>query len=680
VPAATGPGATPHWVFAALGALLVAAYANAMPLAVAVDAPFLLSNPRVQALTLENLRLIFTKPYWWPVHSDDLFRPVTLLSLLLLPGDAAHPWWLHGVNLVLHALNVWMAFRIAWRVGGSANGAAAVAALFAVHPVGTETVTNIAGRADLLATAAVLGGLLVHAYALEEPRRAAPKRLVLGLLALAGALAKESAVVLLPVLVLYDIARAGARLPWRGALDAAWRRGRGSYAVVVVSFVVMAAVRHQALAGELPHGQPFVDNPLVAASFLESRLTALAVLGRDVGLLLWPASLSADYSYDQIPVFGHGATVSDHAPGLVLIAALLAAAVALAAGRARADRPAAFFWMFFFLGTRVPTANVLTLIGSIRAERFDYLPMLGFFGAIVAWLEPRLAPPRALRVAAGALAAVLAALALRTAVRNRDWRDDEAIWSAAIRVCPDSYKPYKGLARVRLQQGDRGAAEALFEKSVAILDKRPLPAADRSSDLLLAQGELHLTLGDHRRALAVLARAAETDRATNDRVREARLGRGEPAGEVTDVGVLRIHEALGEAAAGAGDLEAARAAFAWYRHLDPTHARPCLRLAEIAARAGRPAEETMLLVEALVLEPDDAELWRRLPGVVAREGIHGLGREGGRLRIDPSDPALAAVVARACPDLVAMLRTAGRAPRAEEAQAICAQNLGYRPH
>ena len=195
---------TPRWVALGLGALVLAAYANAIPLGLAVDAPYLLTNPRLAAATAENLGLIFTKPYWWPNHTDDLYRPLTTLSLLFDPGGLMHPWTLHLGNVLLHGLNVWLAFRLGRRVMRAPVAAAATAALFAVHPIGTDTVTNVAGRADLLATAAILGGVLAHARSLEEPARAGRWRAVLFFVALAGVFAKENAVVLLPLLALYD--------------------------------------------------------------------------------------------------------------------------------------------------------------------------------------------------------------------------------------------------------------------------------------------------------------------------------------------------------------------------------------------------------------------------------------------------------------------------------------------
>jgi protein O-mannosyl-transferase len=672
-PAAPRLPATPRWAWALLGGLFLLAYGNSLALGLAVDAPYLLSSSRVAALTAENLRLIFTKPYWWPVHSDDLYRPVTLLSLAL--AGVSQAWTQHAANMFWHGLNVWLAFRLAWRLNGSPVAAACVAALFAVHPVGTDAVTNIAGRADLLAAAAVLGGLLAHTRAVEAlPGAATGWRALLILVAVVGFLSKENALVLLPVLVLYDFTFGSVR------------RGWGSYAAVAAALAATGIVRHTVLSDEMPHWQPFVDNPLTAAGFAEARLTALHILGWSTGLLLWPASLSADYSYDEL-VVGGGTRVTSLGWALVFGAAVVFAWLH------RRPRPAVFFWLLFFLGTRLPTANLLVIIGSVMAERFLYLPMLGFFGALVSLAWPLVSASSLAhrKAAAAVVAAAVLALCARTIVRNRDWKDDESIWRAAIAASPGSYKPYKGLARVMTQQGRHDEAIELFERSLAVMDKRPLPPADRSSDLLLGAGEAYLARAErlragrrdaetrvpYERARALLLRAEETDRATNDRLRALRHQR-EAVADIQDVGIVRIHEALGTVALHLDDVDTAARAFEWQRHIDPTRAAAYIGLARTAARAGRPADEAMLLLEAMILEPGSADVWQRLPAVAAREGIRGLGIEGGRPRIDSTDPVLAALAARACTDLAATLRRAGRPGPALEAESICARELGYR--
>ena len=69
---------------AALCGITLAAYANSFHLGLAFDAKAIVTGDRrIHELTTENLGLIFQKDYWWPVSSDRLYRPVTMLSYLV---------------------------------------------------------------------------------------------------------------------------------------------------------------------------------------------------------------------------------------------------------------------------------------------------------------------------------------------------------------------------------------------------------------------------------------------------------------------------------------------------------------------------------------------------------------------------------------------------------------------
>src|SRR5271169_1864550 len=153
---------------AGLFALTLLAYANSLGLGLAGDSQFLLTqDPRLQSLAAHNLGLVFSKSYWWPMAGDLIYRPVTSASLLLnhaLAGAAGGAFWYHLVNLLLHALNVWLVWKLATRLL-SRRAAWCAAALWAVHPIATEAVDNVVGRADLLAATAVLAGLLIYGRA-----------------------------------------------------------------------------------------------------------------------------------------------------------------------------------------------------------------------------------------------------------------------------------------------------------------------------------------------------------------------------------------------------------------------------------------------------------------------------------------------------------------------------------
>ena len=141
-------------------------YANTFGLGFALDAVALIRrDPRVHAATLQNLGLIFRNDYWWPSSVDTLYRPVTTLSFLFnyaILGNADGPTGYHVLNVLLHAINSMLVFALALRLFRDRTPAFLAACLWMAHPITTEAVANIAGRADLLAALWVLTALDVY--------------------------------------------------------------------------------------------------------------------------------------------------------------------------------------------------------------------------------------------------------------------------------------------------------------------------------------------------------------------------------------------------------------------------------------------------------------------------------------------------------------------------------------
>ena len=176
---------------AALLLIALAAYANSFGLGLAQDSKAIVTgDARLHAVTVDNLKLIFGKNYWWPKAGDGLYRPVTTLSLLFnyaVLGNGPNAAGYHAVNFLLHAMNVWLLYELALILFRRAGPAFFAAALWAVHPIGTEAVTSIVGRADLLAAMSVLGGLLLYVKG-QRPW----KPIALFAIATAGVFAKEN--------------------------------------------------------------------------------------------------------------------------------------------------------------------------------------------------------------------------------------------------------------------------------------------------------------------------------------------------------------------------------------------------------------------------------------------------------------------------------------------------------
>src|ERR1017187_6824611 len=257
-----------------------------------------------------------------------------------------------------------------------------------------------------------------------------------------------------------------------------WSARCAGYAVAALPLLVYWYCRSRVLA-PFPHRPvAFLDNPLTGSDFWTARITAVRVLGKYLWLWLWPAKLACEYSYNQVPLFDWRWQDWE---AWRTVAAVVAwgAILALAVRSYRRNKPLGFF-IAFFLVTMAPTSNLVMLIGSIMAERFLYLPSIGFAaGAIVAlhwayrpltraWPGARLAVPIA-------LVAICAVLASRTYARNADWLDGDSLWTSAVRSAPASYKTHLDLALTALgnQPPDLDLAAHELEISLAITGGLP---------------------------------------------------------------------------------------------------------------------------------------------------------------------------------------------------------------
>jgi tetratricopeptide (TPR) repeat protein len=348
------------------------------------------------------------------------------------------------------------------------------------------------------------------------------------------------------------------------------------------------------------------DNPLQQAGFVTSRLTAVKVLASYLWLLLWPARLSADYSYNQVPL----ASFAEPTTILALLAWTAMAAAALFSYR---RAPPVFFFIAFFAVTIAPVANLVIPVGSIMAERFLYMPAISFAGCLVwtALAAYRHAPsgwPPARTVLPVALAAACLALAARTWARNSDWFDERSLWESAVQACPNSYKTHQNLALLLLAQPrpDLPAATREVERALAILD--PLPDNRSLPAVYATAGQCYRARGDLARALAVLLRGRNIDRAWND----AFVRRNREDGKTfAAIGTPPLYLELGRVYRDLGQPENALEAFREGRSIDP---QPAFfeEISRTFSGMGQPGEAAISLLEGLAVDSSQSGMVSQL--------------------------------------------------------------------
>jgi tetratricopeptide (TPR) repeat protein len=453
-----------------LGASL-AVYLNAIPNGFVLDDIGVIArNQALLDATLKREEWLawFARPYSWGVHDRaGAYRPVTMLShvaSLRVFGLDARAF--HAVNVFLHAAVALLVLALGRRLLG--RWAAFLGALlFAVHPLHTEAVTGVVGRAELLAALFGLAALLCALRAIDaaEPRWITWGTAGVVLFAL-GLLSKEH-VATLPIWLLLAILVEKGRPARRALLILA------AFAAVAVAFLLLWWAVVTAWGG--PVRGTVDNNPMLAVAAWSRWLTAARVSLRYAWLFLWPARLSADYSYAEIlPSQGLGLA---EAGGILMIVAIVGTAIVRGGGLGLA---LALVPVTFALVSNFPFA-----IGTIMGERLTYLPSAGACLAAgwaltrLGWPErlaplsrrpptgaawPPLAPAAGWHRSIAILVCAVAVLGLgaRTIVRNRDWHDQISILEVTRATSPRSVKVMLFLARERLQRGRAVEAEPLL--------------------------------------------------------------------------------------------------------------------------------------------------------------------------------------------------------------------------
>jgi Flp pilus assembly protein TadD len=369
----------------------------------------------------------------------EVTRPLVNLSYAIdrvIWGAA--PFGFHVTSVLMHVLNVTLLFRLVWhlasdRSSGSESGsrsaerplvaAFAAAALFAVHPVMTEAVGYISGRAEVLCATFFLSALLCARRWMKGDGTA--WWLATFGLWIAALLTKEIAVMLPAVVLCYDRCLLG------GSPADRRRRLLRLHLPLFAATLAAGAVRLAVFVG--------MEHPGDVSVRWLSVFDELDVIRRYVVLILAPGGQTIFHEvvplhslFDRRTLIGVGAVGS-------------IAAVAWWVRRVEAGASLGLFW---FLSLLVPSSVLVILDqGDGMAEHRVYLASCGLFlaGALAiarAWsaLDRARLPVRIL--ARTALAITLLSLSGRTILRNAIWASPVRLWREAADRAPGQWLPH----------------------------------------------------------------------------------------------------------------------------------------------------------------------------------------------------------------------------------------------
>uniref|UniRef100_A0A8D1EUV8 Protein O-mannosyl-transferase TMTC4 n=3 Tax=Sus scrofa TaxID=9823 RepID=A0A8D1EUV8_PIG len=452
--------------------------------------------------------------------SHKSYRPLTVLTFRVnyyLSGGF-HPASFHAVNILLHGgISVLLVDVFSVLFGGlhftskgrrlnlAPRSSLLAALLFAVHPVHTECVAGVVGRADLLGALFFLLSFLGYCKAFRETHKEGTRSTFWVLLSiLLGAVAmlcKEQGITVLGLNAVFDIL-VMSKLNVLAVVQKVLHKDRSfenpgllrnggllfRMTLLAAGGAGMLYVRWK-IMGTGPPAFTEVDNP---ASFADSMLVRAInynyYYSLNAWLLLCPWWLCFDWSMGCIPLIksvGDWRVIALAALWFCLIGLICQALCSEDSHKRRILSLGLGFLIIPFL----PASNLFFRVGFVVAERVLYLPSAGFcmlltfgFGALSKHTKKK-------KPIAALVLGVLLINTLRCMVRSGEWRSEEQLFRSALSVCPLNAKVHYNVGKNLADKGNQTAAIRYYREAVR-LNPKYVHAMNNLGNILKERNEL----------------------------------------------------------------------------------------------------------------------------------------------------------------------------------------------
>jgi len=414
------------------------------------DYKYIVDNPHVkEGFDASTVAWAFTNYHVGHWH------PLTWLSFILdykLYG--LNPSGYHLTNLFLHVINTLLLFLLFTGMTQAVWQSAAVAALFAIHPLHVESVAWVVERKDVLSTLFFI--LAMISYAGYVKRQKVQLYIVTLLLFIFGLMCKPMLVTLPFVLLLLDywpLRRFKLGSSDKVAPSAELTSGKqSSKKKKTKKQTVEVTVNYSSLPHLVKEKIPFF-----ILSALSSLITVLAArhtmsdfelmpLGTRISnavvsyviymwKMVWPQNLAVLYPYtDVLPLWE------------VLLAGLLLLCITGVAVHYMKQAPYLIVGWLWFLGTLVPVIGLLQVGIQAYADRYTYIPLIGLF-MILAWGIADISTNWRYRkiILISACSLIFLSLLVQARIQVGYWQNSITLFEHAVRAVDNNYLAHNNL-------------------------------------------------------------------------------------------------------------------------------------------------------------------------------------------------------------------------------------------
>jgi len=452
------------------------------------DPDIILNNKAIQNIC--DLKSILTTNYWHDKANAGLYRPFVFITYAVdyyLWGK--NPVGYHFINIIAHILVCFFVFLILRELKIKEESAFLASVLFAVHPVHTEAVTGIVGRAEVITTMffCISWFSFFKVYKKVdynvENIKIIDKYMIISSLSYLLALCTKENSFIFPIIVLMTI------IYFESAV--CLKKITKSLVLFIpygLMFSVYMAIRWQVIGSVGPAGtEQFFHSTPVYSIFL----TMLRVFAWYLKLLILPTDLVCVYRQWDIST-----TFFDWRVLLSMSIVIIWLWITFLFFKERK------LWQFlslFILVCLLPVSNII-LIGDIMAERFLYLPSIGYCALFVIastkfsdFSFKTISLTTYKRVLCAFFATVFILMGIGTLKRNAEWKNGIIFWKTTIKDIPYSYSAYYNLAYSFWEKGYKKKAIEVLRRS---LRNKPDHAETRKF-----LGYIYDELGDYDQAI-----------------------------------------------------------------------------------------------------------------------------------------------------------------------------------
>lgn len=300
--------------------------------------------------------------------------------------------------------------------------------IFVAHPIHTEAVANIKGCDEILSLIGSLGALWLTLTSFYKNDKV--KLLLSGVVFFLGLLAKENAVTFLAIVPL-------AFYFFSNAKTSDILKHTAPLLIGFLCFMVMRMMAIGNQFGATP--MELMNNPFVVlgedrlyhpASFSEKYGTIVYTLGEYLKLLCYPATLTHDYYPRHVELM-------DFSNSKVLLAAATYVGLLAYAVYGTLKKQALAFAVLFYLLSLSIVSNVVFPVGTNMAERFLFMPSVGFALAVGLALTHFITQKN---IIFGLTALICLAFSIKTITRNPVWYDNFTLFMADSETSVNSAK------------------------------------------------------------------------------------------------------------------------------------------------------------------------------------------------------------------------------------------------